>query len=302
MVKFLTTIELSYEILQIIKTADREIILVTPYIKLSPNLKDNLAEANRKGKEITLIYGKSGLSKEEKAFLDNLDNLSIYFHEHLHAKCYFNEFSMIITSMNLYEFSEKQNKEFGVFIEKEEVNEDGIYKDGIYEDVIEEVLAIIQSAKHEKKNKSNTFKSFIRENSKEKLFCDYLNNYFHEKHFRLEKLDEDFGRIKVIVSEDFLTNVDIEIGRSIDFIFNLNNSTCEKLFNNNNILTNSEIKSEYRIYWNHPFDKIKVYHSIPMKEKWDILDRETKFNYYKRAIELVTREIEKEIIRITHST
>lgn len=296
MVKFLTTIELSYQILQIIKTADREIILVTPYIKLSPNLKDSLAEANRKGKEITLIYGKSGLSKEEKAFLDNLDNLSIYFHENLHAKCYFNEFSMLITSMNLYEFSEKQNKEFGVFIKKE------ADEDGIYEDVIEEVLAIIQNAKHEKKNKSNTFKSFIREKSKEELFCDYLNNYFHEKHFRLEKLDEDFGRIKVIVSENFLTNVDIEIGSNIDFIFNLNNSTCEKLFNNNKILTNSEIKNEYRIYWNPPYDKIKVYHSIPMKGKWDILDQETKFKYYKRAIELVTREIGKEIIKITHST
>lgn len=296
MVKFLTTIELSYQILQIIKTADREIILVTPYIKLSANLKDNLAEANRKGKEITLIYGKSALSKEEKAFLDNLDNLSIYFHENLHAKCYFNEFSMLITSMNLYEFSEKQNKEFGVFIEKE------VDEDGIYEDVIEEVLTIMQSAKHEKKNKSNTFKSFIREKSKEELFCDYLNNYFHEKHFRLEKLDEDFGRIKVIVSENFLPNVDIEIGSNIDFIFNLNNSTCEKLFNNNKILTNSEIINEYRIYWNPPYDKIKVYHSIPMKGKWDILDQETKFKYYKRAIELVTREIGKEIIKITYST
>jgi hypothetical protein len=296
MAKFLTTIELSYQILQIIKTSDREIILVTPYIKLSPNLKDNLAEANRRGKEITLIYGKSGLSKEEKGFLDNLDNLSIYFHENLHAKCYFNEFNMVITSMNLYEFSEKQNKEFGVLIEKE------VDENGIYEDVIEEVLAIIQSAKHEKKNKSDTFKSFITAKSKEESFCDYLNNNFHEKHFRVEKLDEDIGRIKIIISEDFLTNVDIEIGSNIDFIFNLNNSTCEKLFNNNKILTNSEIKNEYRIYWNPPYDKIKVYHSIPMKEKWDMLDLETKFKYYKRAIELVTREIEKEVKRITHST
>ena len=296
MAKFLTTIELSYQILQIIKTADREIILVTPYIKLSPNLKDNLAEANRKGKEITLIYGKSGLSKEEKTFLDSLDNLSIYFHENLHAKCYFNEFSMLITSMNLYEFSEKRNKEFGVFIERE------FDEDGIYDDVIEEVLVIIRSAKHEKKSKLNTFKSFILEKSKEELFCTYLNDYFNEKHFRVEKIEEDFGRIKVIVSEDFLTNVDIEIGSNIDFIFNLSPSTCEKLFNSNKILTNSEIKSEYRIYWNPPYDKIKVYHSIPMKEKWDILDQETKYKYYKRAIELVTREIEKEIIKIKHST
>jgi hypothetical protein len=295
MAKFLTTIELSFQIQQIIKTADREIILVTPYIKLSPNLKDNLAEANRKGKEIILIYGKSGLSKEEKTFLDSLDNLSIYFHEHLHAKCYFNEFSMLITSMNLYEFSEKRNKEFGVFIERE------FDEDGIYDDVIEEILSIVQSAKHEKKSKSNTFKSFILEKSKEELFCSYLNNCFNEKHFRVEKVDEDFGRIKVIVSEDFLSNVDVVIGSNIDFIFNLSPSTCEKLFNNNKILTNSEIKNEYRIYWNPPYDKIKLYDSIPMKEKWDILDQEIKYKYYKRAIELVTREIDKEIIKIKHS-
>jgi hypothetical protein len=296
MAKFLTTIELSFQIQQIIKIADREIILVTPYIKLSPNLKDNLAEANRKGKEIILIYGKSDLSIEEKTFLYSLDNLSIYFHEHLHAKCYFNEFSMLITSMNLYEFSEKRNKEFGVFIERE------FDEDGIYDDVIEEILAIVQSAKHEKKSKSNTFKSFILEKSKEELFCSYLNNCFNEKHFRVEKIDEDFGRIKVIVSEDFLSNVDVVIGSNIDFIFNLSPTTCEKLFNNNKILTNSEIKNEYRIYWNPPYDKIKLYDSIPMKEKWDILDQEIKYKYYKRAIELVTREIDKEIIKIKHST
>ena len=297
MANFLTTIELSYQILQIIKTADREIILVTPYIKLSSNLKEKLAEANRKGKEITLIYGKSGLTKEEKSFLDNLDKLTIYYHENLHAKCYFNEFIMLVTSMNLYEFSEKQNREFGIFIERE------FDENGIFEDVVEEVHSIIQSAKLEKKNKSNTFRSFIREKSKEEVFCDYLNENFHEKHFRLEKLDDEIsGREKVIISEDFMTNVDIEIANCIDFIFNLNNATCEKLFNNNKILTNNEIKNEYRIYWNPPFDKIKVYHSIPMREKWDILEPETKFNYYKRAIELVTREIEKEFLRIKQST
>jgi hypothetical protein len=297
MAKFLTTIELSYQILQIIKTADREIILVTPYIKLSSNLKEKLAEADLKGKEITLIYGKSGLTKEEKSFLENLNNLSIYFHENLHAKCYFNEFNMLVTSMNLYEFSEKQNREFGIFIEKE------IDENGIFEDVVEEVYSIMQNAKLEKKSKSNTFKSFIREKTKEELFCDYLNDHFKEKHFRVEKFDNDFnGREKVLISEDFLTNLDIEIGNCINFIFKLNNNACEKLFSNSKILTNFEIKNEYRIYWNSPFDIIKVYHSVPMKEKWDILDLDTKFKYYKRAIELVTSEIEKEFLKIKQST
>jgi hypothetical protein len=297
MAKFLTTIELSYQILQIIKTADQEIILVTPYLKLSSNLKDKLSEANRKGKEITLIYGKSDLSKEEKTFLDNLDNLTIYFHENLHAKCYFNEYIMLITSMNLHEFSEKQNKEFGIFIDKE------TDESGIYEDVLEEVHSIIQTATLRKKSKSMNFRSFVSEKPIEEEFCDYLNKSFPGKRFRLEKFDDDFiGRSKAIISEDFLINVDLDIEENVDFILRLSKSICEKLFKNNGVLNNIEINNEYRIYWNPPYDKIKVYKSIPIRDKWDLLDYDTKFKYYKRAIELVTTEIEKEILKLKHST
>jgi hypothetical protein len=296
MAKFLSTIELSYQILQIIKTADREIILVTPYLKISSNLKDRLSEANRIGKEITLIYGKSELDKDEKVFLDNLENLSIFFHENLHGKCYFNENMMLITSMNLHEFSEKQNKEFGILIEKE-------FDYGIYEDVIEEVRSILATSVIKKKSKAKNFKSFIREKSIEQQFCDFLNASFQEKRFKIEKFDDGFvGRSKAVISEDFIANVDILIDDNIDFVFKLSQPTCEKLFNNNKILNNNEIINEYRIYWNPPYDKIKVYKSIPTKEKWDLLDHYTKFKYYKRAIDLVTREIDKEFTKIKHST
>jgi len=297
MAKFLSTIELSYQILQIIKTADREIILVTPYLKLSSNLKDRLSEANRKGKEITLIYGKSELSNDEKAFLDSLENLSIFFHENLHGKCYFNENTMLITSMNLHEFSEKQNKEFGIFIDKEFDDE------GIYEDVIEEVHSIIQTSVLKKKSKTKNYKSFVSEKPFEEQFCDFLNASFQEKRFKVEKFDDDFiGRSKAVISEDFIGNVDVLIDDNINFVFKLNHTTCEKLFKNNKILNNNEIINEYRVYWNPPYDKIKVYKSIPIKEKWDLLDNETKFKYYKRSIELVIREIDKEFTKIKHNT
>lgn len=296
MIKFLSTIELSYQILQIIKTADREIILVTPYLKLSSNLKDRLSEANRLGKEITLIYGKSELDKDEKTFLDNLDNLTIYFHENLHGKCYFNENMMLITSMNLHEFSEKQNKEFGIFID----NEDDY---GIFEDVIEEVQAILTTSNVKKKRKNKNFKSFINEKSIEEQFCNYLNEFYNGKRFKIEKFDDDFiGRSKAIISEEFIPNVDVKIDDNIDFIIKLNQSTCTKIFNRNDILDNNEIRNSYRIYWNPPYDTIKVYKSISIKEKWDLLDQDTIFKYYKRAIDLVTREIDKEFTKIKHST
>jgi hypothetical protein len=47
-----------------------------------------------------------------------LKNLTLLFYEHVHAKCYFNEETMVITSMNMYEFSEKTNREMGVLINR----------------------------------------------------------------------------------------------------------------------------------------------------------------------------------------
>ena len=51
--------------------------------------------------------------------LEQLDNLSLRFLNKLHAKCFFNEDNMVITSMNLYDFSE-QNIEMGVLINKQD--------------------------------------------------------------------------------------------------------------------------------------------------------------------------------------
>lgn len=41
----------------------------------------------------------------------------------LHAKCFFNEKSMVITSMNLYDFSELHNKEMGILISADDDRE-----------------------------------------------------------------------------------------------------------------------------------------------------------------------------------
>jgi len=74
----------------------------------------NLKVASRKTK-ITLVYGKSEMKREERDRLTQIDNLSLYFLDNLHAKCFFNEDAMVITSFNMYESSLK-NREMGVLI------------------------------------------------------------------------------------------------------------------------------------------------------------------------------------------
>ena len=44
--------------------------------------------------------------------------VKMFYHENLHAKCYFNEFNLILTSMNLYDFSAVNNIEYGMIVDK----------------------------------------------------------------------------------------------------------------------------------------------------------------------------------------
>lgn len=118
MAEFLTTNGTSYHIENIIKEAKKKLVLVSPYLKISPNFYDRLNDATKKGVAITIVYGKNELQPEEMTKLKSLKDTQLYFLSNLHAKVYFNESKMVITSMNMYEFSEKNNREMGVLIDK----------------------------------------------------------------------------------------------------------------------------------------------------------------------------------------
>lgn len=119
MAEFLTTSGASHQIEQIILTAKNQIFLFSPYLKFSKTLFERLKDTSRRNIKITLVYGKSDLHPLEKQKLFSLENITLYFFENLHAKCYFNEKNMVITSMNIYEFSEKNNREMGMLLNQD---------------------------------------------------------------------------------------------------------------------------------------------------------------------------------------
>ena len=97
--------------------AKREIYLVSPFLQLSKTFYERLKDASRNNVKIKIVYGKDELKPNERNSLAGLSNLELFYFENLHAKCYFNESRMVITSMNMYEFSEKNNREMGVLID-----------------------------------------------------------------------------------------------------------------------------------------------------------------------------------------
>ena len=91
----------------------------------------------------------SAKSNEQKEKLRSL-NIKMFIRENLHAKCYLNESTAIITSMNLYQHSQENNIELGVRIQKEE--DAGLY-DEIYKEV-QLICRLCQPPHHSLENSS----------------------------------------------------------------------------------------------------------------------------------------------------
>jgi len=132
MATFLNTRKAVAAIEELMKDAEEKLILISPYLKLSKDFKELLKYRNDKDKVTTIIFREQALKIDELSFLEELRLVKLLSNESLHAKCYTNDDKMIITSLNLYEFSMANNKEMGVLIEK------GIDQE-LYEDSFKEV-------------------------------------------------------------------------------------------------------------------------------------------------------------------
>jgi hypothetical protein len=140
MPEFLTTHGVAFHVEGIITGAETRLVLISPYLRLSKTLLERLRDAGRRGVRTTLVYGKAELRADERRALAELPGLTRYFLENLHAKCYYNEARLVITSMNLHEFSEKTNREMGVLVTSEEP---------VYRAAVAEAESILSAAKHE---------------------------------------------------------------------------------------------------------------------------------------------------------
>ncbi len=122
MAKYLTNKETQVALENLIRNSEQKLILVSPYIKLSNYLLSLLRFCGEKGLIVKILYRKEKVTSDELIRLKTIKNVELKFTYDLHAKCYFNEKEMIITSLNLLSTSE-DNWEMGVLINRNEDNE-----------------------------------------------------------------------------------------------------------------------------------------------------------------------------------
>jgi phosphatidylserine/phosphatidylglycerophosphate/cardiolipin synthase-like enzyme len=132
MAKFLNTTGVSYHLEELIKTTKDRLILISPYLQFHKRVKDHLENLNIQKRDIRIIYRENKLQVEESNWLESQIGIRTSLCNSLHAKCYLNENEAIVTSMNLYSFSQQNNDEMGIHVTKE--NDTDLYND-IYDEV-----------------------------------------------------------------------------------------------------------------------------------------------------------------------
>ena len=140
MVKFLTTRGISAGIEQIINDAQESLVLISPYIKAHPTIKERLERKSRDGFDIHLVCREKNLEHAERDWLRSMPFMKVSYRENLHAKCYMNEHEALVTSMNLYGYSEVNNEEMGLLVSLKEDRR-------LYEQITDEVLRIVEGSR-----------------------------------------------------------------------------------------------------------------------------------------------------------
>jgi hypothetical protein len=121
MPKFLTGHNLNHKVGEIIEKAEKRLILISPYIRLHSYYKKLLqVKLINPNLEIIVVFAKSGanpiknIAVKDVEFFKQFTNIELRIESKLHAKYYANEKESILTSMDLYDYSQENHIEAGV--------------------------------------------------------------------------------------------------------------------------------------------------------------------------------------------
>ena len=136
MAKFLNTTGVSYHLEELIRNTNDQLILISPYLQFHKRIKDHLHNLNTKKIDIRIVYRENKLQYDESNWLEDQIGIRTSILNSLHAKCYINESFAIVTSMNLYSFSQQNNDEMGILVQKNQDEE-------LYNEIYEEAKRIL---------------------------------------------------------------------------------------------------------------------------------------------------------------
>lgn len=128
-----------HKVESIIQHAQKEIVLISPYLRVDTIYMQELQLALRRKVTVKFVCRQEDLKDKESEKLLALPGIKVFGLPRLHAKCYYNESAMVITSMNLHESSEVNNREIGIYLDRAEDKK-------LYADALTQASSILDSA------------------------------------------------------------------------------------------------------------------------------------------------------------
>ena len=183
--KIINPNEISTKISTLFLEARSKIIIVSPYIKISEwkKMLINLERCQSKGIEIDCYY--RDVNDTDLRILERLD-MNLYQIEGLHAKLFFNESQVIVSSMNLYEYSDINSIDIGMLYQREEE----------YQEVFAYFEKYIQSRRVEKQESPSNFPIFLKKSPK-----IHLDKGLYDLNLLLNR---SFKDVKLTIAVDYI--------------------------------------------------------------------------------------------------
>jgi len=138
MADFFTGKALDEKLTDIIWKANKELIILSPFIRLDEYCKKIFSKLKKSPElEIILVFGKNegetqrSLNQDDLEFFKDFENIVIIYCNNLHAKYYSNENEALLTSLNLLGKSMTGNVEYGISFPNSKLTIDKLYSDSM---------------------------------------------------------------------------------------------------------------------------------------------------------------------------
>lgn len=205
MAEFVKGNQLNSALEEIFERAESQLVIISPFIKLHSRFIDVLkSKVLNHNLEIIIVFGKNenNLSKsfslEDFNLLKDFPNIEIKYEPRLHAKYFANESSALLSSMNLYDFSQNNNIEFGI-LTKVSSSFGNLIGDNIDKDAFSYFERVIS-------NSQTLYKRIPLYESK--MFG--ISNKYVDSETEINKLEEIFGNKISIDNQKSLNTSDID--------------------------------------------------------------------------------------------
>jgi len=273
MATFLTGNDLNAQLENLFEYAGEYIILISPYIKLHDRYASALkVKKDNPNLKIIVVFGKNeddfskSMKQEDFNFFKDFPNIEIRYEKRLHAKYYANESSAILTSMNLYNFSQDNNIEAAVFTNRKGILGSLTSQDTLENDAAEYFERVVQQSDllflKEPKFES-TMLGLSRRYTNSVIETDKLSDFFNNK----LKADTSFKK-NTFIPKQATKQMGFCIRTGTQILFNPKLPMCDTAFQSWKKFSNNEYSEKFCHFSGEPSNGETSFSKPILRKNW----------------------------------